>query len=481
MPKKSSTNLSKNSSTKDAKSHKNAMWSGRFKDESSELLREFNASLNFDKALYKEDIKGSKAHAKMLCKVGILKNAEFKAIEKTLTQIQAEIERGEFSFDIKDEDIHMAVEKRLSELIGSQIGGKLHTARSRNDQVATDFRLYTKRVNLELRATLKELINTILKLAKSHKKTIMPSFTHLQHAQPISAAFWLLAYGFMFVRDLKRLQNSFEMADFSPLGACACAGTSYETNRKFSAAELGFAGLCENAMDAVSDRDFALDLLYDIALIFTHTSRLCEELILFSSAEFGFLTISDAYATGSSIMPQKKNPDVCELIRGKTGRAYGNLMALLTTMKALPLAYNKDMQEDKEGVFDSVKNALMSLKILNAMMGEIKINKENMLKACKKGHLLATDLADFLVREKNLPFRKAHFIVGRVVAKAEKMGIDISEIKDLSKIEPLFDKSAQNLLNFENSLNSKQSEGSSSVKSVEKQIKFLEDFLKKQV
>lgn len=454
------------------------MWSGRFEGFSSKLLEEFNASLNVDKELFKEDIKGSLAHAQMLCECEILSKDEFKAIEKGLKEIQEEIENKNFIFDIKDEDIHMAIEKRLSALIGAEIGGKLHTARSRNDQVATDFKLFAKNSNLKIQKLLKELIKTILSLAKEHKNTIMPSFTHLQHAQAVSFSFYILAYGFMFLRDIKRLKASYDLADFCPLGACALAGTSYKTNRKLCANLLGFKELMPNAMDAVSDRDFALDLLYDIAVIFTHTSRLCEELILFSSSEFSFISISDSFSTGSSIMPQKKNPDVCELIRGKTGRVYGNLISLLTTMKALPLAYNKDMQEDKEGLFDSVNTAFASLEILNAMLKEIKINKENMLKACQKGHLLATDLADYLVREKNIAFRQAHFIVGKVVAKAEKEGIDICEIKNLKDYDENFDEEANSLLSFENSLNSKQSEGSSSIKSVEKQIELLENFLK---
>ncbi len=456
---------------------KNEMWSGRFSEASNELLKEFNASLNIDRTLYMEDIQGSIAHATMLENCGILKKDELEAIVKGLEQVRVEIEQNRFVFNMEDEDIHMAIEKRLSELIGSEIGGRLHTARSRNDQVATDFKLFTKKSHLELIMLLKELIQTLLSHARAHKRTIMPSFTHLQHAQPISFSFYILSYAFMFMRDIKRLQNSLELADFSPLGSCACAGTSYATNRNLSAQILGFKDIMPNAMDGVSDRDFALDLLYDIAVIFTHTSRLCEEMILFSASEFGFLTISDSFSTGSSIMPQKKNPDVCELIRGKTGRVYGNLISLLTIMKALPLAYNKDMQEDKEGLFDSVKTAKDSLIILNAMLKEVKINKENMLKSCKKGHLLATDLADYLVREKNIPFRKAHFIVGNVVAQAEKQGIDISDIEDLSKIDPIFDDKAMKLLDFENSLNSKQSEGSSSITSVEKQIQILERFL----
>lgn len=457
---------------------KNEMWSGRFSNASDKLLKEFNASLNIDKALFEEDIQGSIAHAKMLESCGILKKEELNAIVKGLEQVKSEIEQDKFVFDINDEDIHMAVEKRLSEIIGSERGGKLHTARSRNDQVATDLKLFVKKSHIELIKLLKELIQTMLNHAKAHKKTIMPSFTHLQHAQPISFSFYILAYAFMLMRDIQRLQNSLELTDFSPLGSCACAGTSYITNRELSARILGFKNIMPNAMDGVSDRDFALDLLYDIAVIFTHVSRLCEEMILFSSSEFSFITISDSFSTGSSIMPQKKNPDVCELIRGKTGRVYGNLISLLTIMKALPLSYNKDMQEDKEGLFDSVKTAKDSLIILNAMLKEIQVNKENMLDACKKGHLLATDLADYLVREKNIPFRKAHFIVGNVVMQAEKQGIDISEIKDLSKIDPIFDEKATELLNFEISLNSKQSEGSSSVASVEKQIQILEDFIR---
>ncbi|MCZ0772386.1 argininosuccinate lyase [Campylobacter hepaticus] len=456
---------------------KNVMWSGRFSFASDELLKEFNASLNVDKALFEEDIQGSIAHACMLEKCGILKKEELDLIIKGLEQIKAEIKQEQFVFDIEDEDIHMAIEKRLSQIIGAEVGGKLHTARSRNDQVATDLKLYTKKTHIELIRFLKDLIQTILLHAKNHKHTIMPSFTHLQHAQVISFSFYILTYAFMFMRDIKRLQNSLELADFSPLGSCACAGTSYETNRYFSAKILDFKDIMPNAMDGVSDRDFVLDLLYDIAVIFTHTSRLCEEMILFSTSEFGFLTMSDSFSTGSSIMPQKKNPDVCELIRGKTGRIYGNLMALLTTMKALPLAYNKDMQEDKELLFDSVKSAKNSLIILNAALKQMQINKDNMAQACKKGHLLATDLADYLVREKNIPFRKAHFIVGNVVAQAEKEKIDISEIKDLSKINPIFDAKAMDILDFQHSLNAKQSQGSSSVASVEKQIELLEEFI----
>ena len=456
---------------------KNSIWSGRFQNISSELLCEFNASISFDKKLYKYDIQGSKAHANMLYKCNIINENEFKAISDGLDKIEYEIEKNIFVFNIKDEDIHMAIENRLNQLIGTEIGGKLHTARSRNDQVATDLKLYIKDQNLFLQKLLKQLISTILIHIKNNKNNIMPSFTHLQHAQPISISFWLLAYAFMFVRDIKRLDNTYKLSDTSPLGACACAGTSYKTDRNLSAKLLNFSNIVPNAMDAVSDRDFVLDLLYDISIIFMHMSRLCEELILFSSSEFDFIKISDSYSTGSSIMPQKKNPDVAELIRGKTGRTYGNLISLLTTMKSLPLAYNKDMQEDKEPIFDSITQACQSILILSEMLKELSFNVDIMKKSCEKGHLLATDLADYLVREKNIPFRKAHFIVGKIVAKAESMNIDLSEIKNLHSLESLFDEKAQELLDFTNSINSKQSLGSSSLESIETQIKILETFL----
>lgn len=456
---------------------KNEMWSGRFEGASHKLLKEFNASLEVDKALFKQDIFGSIAHATMLEKCKIINQNELSELIRGLKQIEEEIENGNFHFNIDDEDIHMAVEKRLGQIINPQISGKLHTARSRNDQVATDFKLFVRQTHKELILLLKNIIATLLKHAREHKTSIMPSFTHLQHAQPVSFSFYILAYAFMFKRDILRLENSLLLLDECPLGSCACAGTSYPTDRNLTASLLEFSVPMANAMDAVSDRDFALDLLYDIAVIFTHTSRLCEEMILFSSQEFSFIGISDSFSTGSSIMPQKKNPDVCELIRGKTGRVYGNLIALLTTMKALPLAYNKDMQEDKEGLFDSVKTAKHSLIILNAMLKEIKIYKENMLKACQKGHLLATDLADYLVRNKNIPFREAHFIVGRVVAEADRQGIDLSQIKNLSAIDPIFDDDAMPYLDFKHSLNLKQSSGSSSTQSVEEQIQILSDFL----
>ena len=456
------------------------MWEGRFSEASSELLEKFNASIEFDKNLYFEDITGSIAHATMLGECGIITKNESKKIIKGLEQILKEFENGKFEIKISDEDIHMAVEKRLGEIIGAELGGKLHTARSRNDQVATDFRRFVLRSNLEISKLLLNLITSFNEIAKANLNTLMPGYTHLQHAQPVSLAQHLMAYAFMFKRDFDRLISSYERNNFSPLGSAALAGTPHNINRNQTAELMGFKAPLSNSMDGVSDRDFALEILFNISVIFTHTSRLCEELILWSSQEFGFITISDKFSTGSSIMPQKKNPDVAELIRGKTGRVYGNLMALLTTMKALPLAYNKDMQEDKEGVFDSVEQAKNSLVILNEMLKTTKFNEENMLKATKTGHLSATDLADFLVREKNVPFRQAHFITGKCVARAEKLGIDLSEIslKELRKIYADFDESAIEVLNLANSKEARTSLGGTANASVKTQIKEIEKWLK---
>lgn len=456
------------------------MWEGRFSEASSELLEKFNASIEFDKNLYFEDITGSIAHATMLGECGIITKNESKKIIKGLEQILKEFENGKFEIKISDEDIHMAVEKRLGEIIGAELGGKLHTARSRNDQVATDFRRFVLRSNLEISKLLLNLITSFNEIAKANLNTLMPGYTHLQHAQPVSLAYHLLAYAFMFKRDYERLISSYERNNFSPLGSAALAGTPHKIDRNKTADLMLFKAPLSNAMDGVSDRDFALEILFNISVIFTHTSRLCEELILWSSQEFGFISISDKFSTGSSIMPQKKNPDVAELIRGKTGRVYGNLMALLTTMKALPLAYNKDMQEDKVGVFDSVEQAKNSLVILNEMLKTTKFNEENMLKATKTGHLSATDLADFLVRERNVPFRQAHFITGKCVARAEKLGIDLSEIslKELRKIYADFDESAIEVLNLANSKEARTSLGGTANASVKTQIKEIEKWLK---
>ncbi|ANE36279.1 argininosuccinate lyase [Campylobacter iguaniorum] len=455
------------------------MWQGRFSADSSELLEAFNASIEFDKELYRQDIAGSKAHATMLGNSGILDKEQSKEIIRGLDLVKEEIESGKFKFKIEDEDIHMSVEKRLSQIIGKELGGKLHTARSRNDQVALDFRLFCQDETKSIANLVLNLIQTLNNIAKSHKDTLMPGFTHLQHAQPVSLSYHMLAYAFMFKRDYERLLSSHARNNLCPLGSAALAGTPHNINRNEVAAALGFDGITQNAMDSVSDRDFALELLFNISLIFTHASRLCEELILWSSSEFKYINISDTFSTGSSIMPQKKNPDVAELIRGKTGRVYGNLMGLLTVMKGIPLAYNKDMQEDKEGVFDSVKAAKTSLVILSEMLKTTEFLEKNMLKACQSGHLSATDLADYLVREQNVPFREAHFITGRCVAMAESLGKDISELnlEELQSVDKDIKADALEVLKLVNSKEARKSLGGTSNQSVEIQLGQIEEFL----
>jgi len=457
---------------------KQKMWDGRFEEGSSELLEEFNASIFFDKKLYKEDIKGSLAHAKMLCSIGILDKTELDDIERGLHQVLGEIESGAFIFSVKQEDIHMAVESRLTELIG-EAGKKLHTARSRNDQVATDFRLYCQNQNKNVGRLLKTLIETLTNIAKEHTQTLIPGMTHLQHAQPVSFAFQLLAYCAMFKRDCERFESSFERNNYCPLGSAALAGTPHAIDREMSAKELGFYAPTINAMDSVSDRDFALEILFNISVLFTHISRLSEELILWSSYEFKWITMSDKFSTGSSIMPQKKNPDVAELLRGKTGRVYGNLMGLLTVMKGLPLAYNKDMQEDKEGVFDSVETATASLVILSEMLKTMRVEKENMLKACETGHLTATDLADYLVK-KGVPFRETHHISGRAVSLAEKKGADLSKLtlEELKSIDERIEEDALEVIKHINSMNARNSYGGASKERTLEQIAYFVGFLK---
>ena len=450
------------------------MWDGRFEKPSAELLEEFNASIKFDQKLYAEDIECSVAHANMLAKVGILTKKEASDIKKGMAQIKKEIESGNFAFVIKDEDIHMSIEKRLTEIVG-EAGKRLHTARSRNDQVAVDFRLYVQKQTVYLASLVKTLAKTTLAIAKKHKSTLMPGMTHLQHAQPVSFAYHLLAYCAMFERDIARFESSFVRNNFSPLGSAALAGTPHPIDREMTAKELGFIAPTKNAMDSVSDRDFALEMLFNISTLFVHLSRLSEELILWSSYEFKWVTLSDEYSTGSSIMPQKKNPDVPELIRGKSGRVFGNLIGLFTVMKGLPLAYNKDMQEDKEGVFDSVETAIISLKIMNELLKTTKINTANMKKACMVGHLTATDLADYLVGM-GVPFRETHHISGRAVGLAEKKGVDVSELslKELQSIDSRIQADALEAIKHENSMNARTSLGGTAVKSVELQIKQFE-------
>ena len=452
--------------------------SGRVTEKSSELLDKFNASLPFDKKLFAEDIKGSIAHATMLASQGILTEEELAEIQKGLQQIQKEIEEGEFLFEICDEDIHMAIEKRLTDLIG-ETGKKLHTARSRNDQVALDFRLYVQKNTRLIQSLLLKLETVLLNIAKSHTETMLPGMTHLQHAQPINFAYHMLAYMSMFKRDFERLESAYERNNFSPIGCAALAGTPYPIDREKTSEILGFDAPTVNCLDTVSDRDFALDILYNISVIQTHISRLAEELILWSSSEFGFVSLSDSYSTSSSIMPQKKNPDVPELLRGKTGRVYGNLIALLTVLKGLPLAYNKDMQEDKEGVFDSVETALLSIEILTAALDTMQVNKEKMEQACKIGHLSATDLADYLVQNCGMAFRDAYKITGAIVVEAEKIGVDLSELpfEVIKAFAPCVQEDIKNYLDLRHSMNARTSQGGTATEATQKQIDYFEKWL----
>ena len=389
------------------------LWKGRFSKEANSSAEEFNASIEFDQRLYKQDITGSIAHAKMLAKQGILSAEDALLIEKTLLEILADIEAGNVRFTIQPEDIHMNIESILTERLGDA-GKRLHTARSRNDQVAVDIRLYLKE-QIELTMTrILALQKALLETAAANQDTVMPGYTHLQRAQPVTLAYHLLAYYQMFKRDRTRFADCLARMDYLPLGSGALAGTTYDTDREFLAAKLGFAGICPNAMDAVSDRDFAIEFLSCCSICMMHLSRFCEELILWSSSEFSFIEMDDAFSTGSSIMPQKKNPDMAELIRGKTGRVYGDLFTLLTIMKGLPLAYNKDMQEDKLPVFDAADTLTASLSIFTEMLSTIKVNAAAMEKSAKSGFMNATDAADYLVG-KGLPFRDCHEIIGRIV------------------------------------------------------------------
>lgn len=453
----------------------------RLKVKNDQLVDEFNASIHFDKRLYRHDIKGSIAHAEMLASCGILTAEEAETISKGLLTVLGEIEAGSFVFRTEDEDIHMAVEKRMTEIVGA-VGGKLHTARSRNDQVAVDIRMYLREEIEVISGYLAELVKTLTDKAEKHMGVLMPGYTHLQTAQPILVSHWLMAYVQMFRRDYGRMKDSMERMNFSPLGSGALAGTTFPINRDMTAEKLGFAAPTENSLDSVSDRDFALEFLSASAICQMHLSRFSEELIIFSTSEFAFIDLSDDFCTGSSIMPQKKNPDMPELIRGKTGRIYGNLISLLTTMKGLPLAYNKDMQEDKEPLFDSVDTIKASLRIFIPMIEKMGINAEKMTKAAKLGFSTATDLADYLVR-KGMPFREAHHVVGSAVAFALDKRIDISEltIDELKSFSEKIDDDIYSYITPEASVSSRKAKGGTAGESVKAQIdsarKFLDEVL----
>lgn len=454
------------------------LWGGRFTKSAAEIVDAFNASIQFDQKLYKQDIQGSIAHSKMLSKVGILTPSEQETIENGLLQILEEIESGNFEFSIAYEDIHMNIEKVLTDRIGD-LGKKLHTARSRNDQVAVDLKLYMKTAVADMITLLDKLMVQLVEISEEHVDTQMPGYTHLQCAQPITFGYHLMAYFQMFKRDKLRLESCLEIMDLSPLGAGAMAGVSYETNRHFLAEELGFAGVTENAMDSVSDRDHVIEFLSDASIIMMHLSRFCEELILWSTSEYKFVDMDDAYSTGSSIMPQKKNPDVAELIRGKTGRVYGNLMAILTVMKGLPLAYNKDMQEDKEPLFDTVDTLAICLEIFVEMIATMKVNKPEMKVATKKGYMNATDVADYIAK-KGIGFRTAHEIVGKMVLYCIENSKNIEDLTldEFKTFSEVFDETILSSVAIESCINSKQSYGSTSHNSVNTMIQNAKAYLK---
>ena len=430
-------------------------WSGRFKEPVADLVQRFTASIAFDQRLAEFDIDASLAHARMLHAVGILSAADLAAIDKGMAQIRSEVRAGTFPWSLEYEDVHFNIERRLTDLVGDA-GKRLHTARSRNDQVATDVRLYLRASIDHVLALLKELQKTLLDLAEQHADTVMPGFTHLQVAQPVSLGHHLMAYFEMFSRDAQRFAEARRRVNRLPLGAAALAGTSFPIDRMMIAKELGFDGVCENSIDAVSDRDFAIEFCAHGALVMTHLSRICEELVLWMNPRFGFIDIADRFCTGSSIMPQKKNPDVAELIRGKTGRVNGHLVALLTLMKSQPLAYNKDNQEDKEPLFDTVDTLMMSLAVFRDMLAGVTVNKEAMRAAAQQGYATATDFADYLVR-KGLPFREAHEAVAQAVRLASERRCDLAELTlaELRQFSPLIEKDVFDALKLDGSLKSR--------------------------
>jgi argininosuccinate lyase len=426
-------------------------WSGRFSEPVDELVKRYTASVSFDQRMWAADIAGSRAHATMLARQKIISDQDLADIKQGLSQIEGEITRGEFTWSLDDEDVHLNIEKRLTALVGDA-GKRLHTGRSRNDQVATDIRLYLRGEIDRIAGLIRKLQISLVNVAEQHAETLMPGFTHLQVAQPVVFGHHMLAYFEMLDRDHSRLIDTRKRLNRLPLGAAALAGTTFPIDREFVAKELGFDGVCENSLDAVSDRDFAIEFLADASLIMTHLSRLSEELILWMSPRFGFIRLADRFCTGSSIMPQKKNPDVPELARGKTGRVNGHLVALLTLMKGQPLAYNKDNQEDKEPLFDTVDTLSDTLTIFADMMASITVNAENMRRAALEGFSTATDLADFLVK-KGLPFRDAHEAVARAVRHAEGKGIDLAQVPlaELQAFSDLIDQTVYAVLTLDGS------------------------------
>ena len=438
----------------------NNMWGGRFSLAPNEIMEKLNASIDFDKKLYREDIQGSIVHCKMLAKQGIITENEKDIIIKGLIQIKNEIENGNFTFSKSLEDIHMNIESRLKEIVGD-VGGKLHTARSRNDQVALDCKLYVRNAINSLLNIIDDLKKNILNKAEEYCDTLMPACTHLQVAQPTTFGHHLLCYFEMFLRDEKRFKNAIDIMNECPLGAAALCGTPFNIDRQYTSDELDFDRPTRNSLDSVSDRDFAMEFLSCIAITAAHLSRFAEECIIWVSQPYGYIILPEEYTTGSSIMPQKKNPDACELIRGKTGRFFGNLIAMLTIMKGLPIAYQKDMQEDKELIFDSFENMLLSLQVTSDIIKKLKVNEENMLKALNKGYPNATDLADYLVKKLNIPFRDAHKITGNIVKKAEELELNLDELplKTMQEYCDKIESDVYDSINIRNSLNSRKSYG----------------------
>jgi argininosuccinate lyase len=457
----------------------NQSWGGRFNEPTNEFVKHFNASIEFDKILAPFDIQGSIAHAQMLSEQGIIEKAEFNQIKDGLEKILDMINSGNFEWSIDLEDVHMNIEAKLIDIIG-ETGKKLHTGRSRNDQVATDIRLYLRHEIIEIKKQINQFLTVLLDLAEREVETIMPGFTHLQVAQPISFAHHMMAYFEMLKRDLGRLTDAYKRVNTLPLGSAALAGTTYPINRERVAELLNFDALCQNSLDAVSDRDFVVEFLSIASTLMMHLSRMSEELIIWNSAQFGFVELPDSFCTGSSIMPQKKNPDMPELIRGKTGRVYGSLLNILTVMKGQPLAYNKDNQEDKEPLFDAISTVRSSLRIFVEMFPLIKTNQSVMLDSALKGYSTATDLADYLVK-KGLPFRDAHEVVGKTVAFAISSGQDISELSlsDLQTFSKLIEEDIFDSISLEGSLSARNHIGGTSKAQIIKAIKIAKNSLSK--
>lgn len=457
------------------------LWGGRFCAQTDEETDDFNSSVRFDKRLYREDIEGSIAHTKMLEKQRIISTVDSKNIQEGLSKILKDIENGKVEFDVACEDIHMNIEKLLTDLIGKS-GKKLHSARSRNDQVALDTKMYVKKELLNIKNLLLELEKVILNKAKENTKTIMPGFTHLQKAQPITFAHHILAYFEMFKRDISRLEDAYKRANTCPLGACALAGTTYNIDRNYTCELLGFETPALNTIDAVSDRDFVIETISCISFIMMHLSRFCEEIILWCSQEYNFVKLDDRYSTGSSIMPQKKNPDIAELVRGKCGRVYGNLTGILTVMKALPLAYNKDMQEDKEFLFDSVDTVKMCLEIFTKMFDTLVINKNAMLRSAKNGFLNATDVADYLTK-KGMPFRDTHKIAGELVFYCIQNSKNLEELTldEFKRHCELFDADIYSAISLENCVENRKTLGAPSSEATEHVIEICEKYIKEKI